>query len=503
MGIWTSLNNGVDSFVGLFSPTAQLRRQSARAFLAEQKKRFAAGESDDDWVPVDGNKNINDLISQKQRRVALRVKKLVRDFPFFARAVSVRQDLTVGMGIKLQSRVRKDDEPLRKINKQNEEFFRTWEDHADASGVHHFSELCRLAKKSELEDGEYIFIKREIHDSKRPVPFSLQLIEPSRLTSVGAVKKGKNIVIDGVETDPKTGARIAYHLENEGYGKPVRIPANEIIHGFEPIAPGQIRGISPLASGVVVADYLLDLIESTLDTTRKASKYLGFVTTPDFAGFQKGRVTSSSSKNKKIENIESAMIEYLNPGEKVEFADTNTPGTSQDSLILLILRMLSVATKTPFEMLTSNYSGLSYSNHKGSRADMMRGIRSEQKRMIHNLHAPVYREVLRWGVLSGQLIRPGFFKTPRPWLEHAWIPPGLESTDNLRDSKGNTEMVKNGLRSPQQIFKEAGQDMEEVLEDLADFYSLAKEKGIPIEIMKSGTAIQNNPASLGAGEETK
>jgi capsid protein len=165
--------------------------------------------------------------------------------------------------------------------------------------------------------------------------------------------------------------------------------------------------------------------------------------------------------------------------------------------------MLSVSTKTPFEMLTSNYSGLSYSNHKGSRADMMRGIRAEQTRMIKNLLSPVYREVIKLGVLSGKLSRPDFFSRPEFWLAHVFIPPGLESTDTLRDSKGNAEMVKNGLRSPQQILKEAGQDMEEVLDDLSEFYKIAKEKGIPIDILKASTSIQNNPAALGAGEERK
>jgi lambda family phage portal protein len=446
-------------------------------------------------------KDINVLISQKHERVSERVKQLVRDFPFFSRAVAVRQDLTIGTGMRIQSRVRNSGEPLRKINKENEDFFNQWEDYADSSGVHHFSDLCRLAKKSELENGEYIFVKRDSVKKGSPVPFSLQIVEPHRLSSVGAKIKGKNVLSQGIEFDEKTGQRIAYHFTNDGYGKPIRIPAEYVIHGFEPIAPGQIRGISPLASGVVVADYLSDLIESTLDTTRKASKYLGFVETPDIPGFQKGRTTKKATKT--FEDIDSAILEYLNPGERITFADSSSPGTSQDSLILLILRMLSVSTKTPFEMLTSNYSGLSYSNHKGSRADMMRGIRAEQTRMIKNLLSPVYREVIKLGVLSGKLSRPDFFSRPEFWLAHVFIPPGLESTDTLRDSKGNAEMVKNGLRSPQQILKEAGQDMEEVLDDLSEFYKIAKEKGIPIDILKASTSIQNNPAALGAGEERK
>jgi len=41
------INSAVDSIIGLFSPSAQLRRQSVRALLAEQKKRFAAGDVGD------------------------------------------------------------------------------------------------------------------------------------------------------------------------------------------------------------------------------------------------------------------------------------------------------------------------------------------------------------------------------------------------------------------------------------------------------------------------
>ncbi|MFQ8888721.1 MAG: phage portal protein [Bilophila wadsworthia] len=69
----------------------------------------------------------------------------------------------------------------------------------------------------------------------------------------------------------------------------VRVPAAQVIHGFEALRPGQLHGISPFVACVMVAGDLAELLDSELDATRLQSKYLGFVQSHDPVGFQADR----------------------------------------------------------------------------------------------------------------------------------------------------------------------------------------------------------------------
>lgn len=244
-----------------------------------------------------------------------------------------------------------------------------------------------------------------------------------------------------------------------------------------------------------------------LDAVQMASKWLGFVTTNDPMGFQQNRITdtetNSDGSSKKIEEMENAILEYLQPGETVNFSASNRPGNNFEAFTRLIIRMVAITVGVSYEILSGDYAGLSYSNLKPIRNDMLEGFDPIIARHVFQYCKPVHNWFLTYGVLSGAVELPGFYENPAPYYRAYWQPPGHRLLDPLRETKANIEQVKALTKSPQEICRERGRDFDEVLMEISEATDLANELGLDLLSLLGmvSTATANNPAALGSGDE--
>lgn len=473
---------------------------------ALQKRMYAAAKSSrltGGWHPVD--QNINQLISSSGPAVRARTRQLVRDFPYFQRAKSIHIDYTVGAQMNFQARVRdiKDNKLFNvKVNQQIEDAVSWAMDEIDVSGKQHYNEMRQLLKGQDIETGEGILVKTNMRDANRYIPFGLQILEADWLTDLHCKVANGNKVDQGVEFNLKTCRVIAYHFADpENIRAPRRILAEDVLHGFEMLRPGQLRGISPFTTAILIANDLNDYVGSTIDTAKLASRYLALVTTNNPELFQKLRTLDGTDEDegKKLEELENAIIEYLRPGESIEFAKQEAVGQTFDPFTRFILRMLSIATGTSFELLTNDYSGLNYSSLKMIRADLVRQFKRPFLRHVRHFDQPIVRTIIDQAVLAGRIDLPGYMNNPYPYWAAEFIQPGVESPDRLRDSKADTTEIANRTRSPQEIVSARGRDYGTVLDEIAEAERMAEERGLTQE--QVSTALANNPAKLGAEEE--
>jgi lambda family phage portal protein len=507
MPIADKIGNLFDVAVALISPERGLKRHLRREQLksARSGNLYAAAKttkSTGPWSPV--NSNVNLIIAASASTVRARVRQLVRDFPYFARAVNVVCDYSVGEGIQFQSRVvdKKGELNLPAIQ-SIEDAFSYWADEADFSGRLHFYEMMRLAKRQDVEPGEFLLIRRNDPDRKAYLPFKLQMIESDWLTDHGArvVGKASDVEIDqGVEFETASGRVRAYHFSDpDSYGGTVRIDVNDVLHGFETMRPGQRRGISPFAPGVLVADDLASLMDAEIDASKMASKWLAMVTTPDPMSRQMAAGTTVGASGEKIEELENAIIEYLRPGETVELTGNPRPGSNFTPFVRLILCMFSVTTGVPYELISGDYKGMNYSTGKMVRNDFRQMLRPISSRHIRQFCSPIFRTFFDYAVVNGKISAPGYFKNSAPWVRCEWQPPGMDSQDPLRESKANIDEVGARLKSPQEIIKARGRDPETVVKEIAAFGKLMeKYKVTPVEV---STALANNPSAV-AGQKS-
>ena len=66
------------------------------------------------------------------------------------------------------------------------------------------------------------------------------------------------------------------------------------------------------------------------------------------------------------------------------------------------------------------------------------------------------------------------------FADHIWQARRWQWVDPMKDINAAILAIGNGLASPQQIAMQTGRDIEDVLDDLADFMALAKSKGITL-----------------------
>ena len=103
------------------------------------------------------NSNVNDIIGASSPALRAKVRQLIRDFPYLARAANVIVDYAVGPGILYQAKAKDDNgKPDKKRNQEIEDAVAWWMDEASADGKHHYYDLMRLAKRQDLEAGEFL-----------------------------------------------------------------------------------------------------------------------------------------------------------------------------------------------------------------------------------------------------------------------------------------------------------------------------------------------------------
>lgn len=459
------------------------------------------------WFP--GHIDFNSLISTASPQLRARVRDLVRNFPPFARAVNTIVAFTVGKGARFQSlALDARGEPDPKLRRMIEDRFRAWMDEADVAGKLHFYELKQLAKRQECECGEYLAIFTSPRRRDRHA-LAVQMLEAENLTSLDCHSQAADTeIFNGVEYDIRTGEPVAYHFQTgTGRGQLFetwREPAANVLHGFEVLRPGQLRGVTPFAAAVLIARDLADFVGAEIDAAKMAAKWLAIVKSPDPSMMQMGTGLVGSrgpAQRDDIEDLENAIIEYLNVGEDVSFAPpSGRPGDSFDRAARFCLRMVGITRNIPYEILSGDYTGLNYSTSKAVRNDFSMFLAPEQFRGEQHFDRPIFRRWLAHEALTQDYMR-GYFLDPARFERAMWIPAGMPSVDPLRDNKADIDAVRAGLKSPQEVILSRGGDPEEVAEQCKAWADLCASLGLDATTGDVSTSLANNPAKLGAVEE--
>jgi lambda family phage portal protein len=493
-----------DRALSVIAPGYAATRMEARLKVsALQERMYQAAQPTEDekgWIPFDGD--VNSLIRLSSQPVRARVRDLVRNFPYAKRAIKLREALVIGKGMRIQGRLYENDDGRnldKEANKLIESTFARWAERADISGRLSFAELQALAERQLFECGEYFFIKRHVRDDKNP--FRLQPIEADRLPFTGGtgIRLADNCdMINGVEYRKDTGAPVAYHFQDDGYSaKTIRVPAEMVIHGFEMERPGQMRGISPIASSVRFASDFRELLEAELEAMRMASHYMAFVHSAG-KGIPALQTLDGKGKNKNVEKLNHATIQYMAYGEDVKLVKIDRQSGTFEPYVNLNIRTFAISCGLTFELVSGIYDHISYSNLRGIRLDLAMTIRPIQRFHMRALCNPAAIGCFNAAMLTD----PDFMRVARRLVPGAytWVPPGQESPDTLRETKAWADGINMGIISPQDICAEKGLDYAEQLDKIAEAKKMAEERGITLgQVLASlalKTNVKTNPAAL-------
>lgn len=334
-----------------------------------------------------------------------------------------------------------------------------------------------LAMRGCIEGGE-VFIRRR---DRRPadglrVPFQLQLLEAEYVpTWKTETLRDGGWIQHGVEFSPIGKVR-AYHMHRAHPGEHspvgmggtdlVRVPADQVIHLFRPLRPGQVRG-EPWQSPVILpCNDLADYQDAERVRKRGAASYGGVITSPqpELAAAKLGQDATSASGVTEVTQEPGVYI-ALAPGEEVTPFPTADVGPNYGAFLTWGMREIAAGLLgIPYELLTGDFSQSTYSSFKGSSNQWQR--RCEQ--VLWGIFVPACDRIWRWfleaAVEFGALPAPNFAAQRRDYERVTWVPPGWPAIDELKEITGKAMAVRAGFTSRTRVIAELHGEAAEQIE---------------------------------------
>lgn len=403
-------------------------------------------------------------------------RDLVRRNPWANTAIDAFVANAIGTGIKPQS-IAKDGA----FRSQVQGLWSGWTEESDAAGRTDFYGQQALACRAMLEGGECLIRLRP----RRPedgllVPLQIQLLEPEHLPHMLNLDlPNGNAVRSGIEFD-SLGRRVAYHLYRShpedgslapmsgiGAMETVRVDAQEVIHLFRVLRPGQIRGEPWLSRALVKLNELDQYDDAELVRKKTAAMFAGFITRQSPDDNLMGE-SPANSQGVALAGMEPGTLQILEPGEDVRFSDPADVGGNYSEFLRNQYRAVAAAIGITYEQLTGDLTGVNYSSIRAGLLEFRRRCESIQHGVIvHQLCRPIWSAWMRQAVLAGAIDAPDFSQKPRDYLTAKWIPQGWQWVDPEKEFKAMLLAIRSGLMSRSEAISTFGYDAEDVDREIA------------------------------------
>ena len=293
-------------------------------------------------------------ISAASPLAAARARDLVHNSPEAAAMATAFENGVIGDGPSLRPLV--EDAALRTALADG---FGEWWERAGMSGVEDLATILRLCARELFVIGEFFvhfLVDPQSQELRLRVITSEQLSGlPDRRAETGGWI-AKNVEFD------QWGRRVAYWVRDDAEGAPeistrfLRIPADDMIHGFQHLAAGQIRGLSMLAPIATTLHEIATLRDALLAQAKTGALFGGILTNQNgTAGMQPGRAEEIG--------LEPGGLIQAPPGW--EYTQVN-PTRSEGSVDFLRanVRAAAAGAGIPYAFVSGDLSDTSYSSAK-------------------------------------------------------------------------------------------------------------------------------------------
>ena len=424
----------LDKLIGYFAPESGLRRSYARQTLDQVRAYDGAkqGRRTSGWQASGSSANAE--ISAALPKLRDRSRDLARNNPY---AVSIFNKF-VGHAIGTGITARWSDPAVTDLWNQ-------WCEVASAEDGLDFNGLQALAARTMEESGEVIVrLRTRRPEDGLPVPLQIQLLEPDFLdhSKTEDLKNG-GYIINGVEFDA-IGKVVAYWLFNRHPGEagllfkplsPSRVDAADVLLVFKKTRPGQVRGVPRLAPVLMKLRDLDDYDDAEMVRKKIEACFTAFVTSNDTGRSLGAQTDDGKGAGPRKSRVAPGQIEYLKPGESVDFG---SPSASSDGeFSRRQLRSVSAGTDSTYEQVTGDLSQVNYSSARVGLIDY-RAV-TEQWRWLTFIPLflrPIARRWLQLAKLSAKV-------KGNPTVE--WFVPRWEYVDPIKDAKGELMLAAAGV----------------------------------------------------------
>lgn len=463
--------NLVDKIISVFDPQRGLSRVKYRLALEEVRKFDAAGKGrrTDGWHST-GN-SVNTEILGSLPALRNRSRELTRNNVYAKRAISIIARNVIGTGIR--PKVAAKDKGVKIM-----EIWQEWandKDKCDFDGLKTFYGLQRLAMRCIAESGGVLIRKRMVNDAS--FPLRLQIMEPDFIDmNKDHARDGQSdYIIQGVQYN-KNDQRTGYWLydrhpgDYQGAGLVSKlVPVNELIYAFNTERPGQVHGIPEGVSTMLKLRDFDDYEDAQLLRQKIAACFSVFVQeSTELIGANGYKPKAGTDFS---ERIEPGIIQRLNPGQTVAFA--NPPGAGgYNEYTSSVLHGIAVGYNVTYESLTGDFSQVNFSSGRMGWIEAQRFYTDCQ---IDTIIPMICNPVWSW-FMSSQKLAKGIRA-----VTATWTPPRREMIDPVKETEAIIAAIRGGLISWQEAVTELGYDADTLLAQIEEDNKKFDEKGIKME----------------------
>lgn len=399
----------------------------------------------------------------------------------------VRNNVVGPEGFILQGRVMDANNVSdRAANKAIEAAYWRWmrPGNCDITGKYSYNDLVRVLAFSLARDGE-IMLRRFRGKGFGEFGFQLQVLDVQRLDTTQNRPRTANVnaIVMGIELDGY-GRPVSYIFRNnraDGSNTPEVIPASEIIHRFIPQEPEQSRGVPWLHAAMRRLNDLNGYREAAVIAARIGASKMGMYVSPDGAPPAADEKTDDGDF---IEDLEPGTFAVAPAGYDFKTFDPTYPHEQFDAFNRATLRGIASACGVAYSGLANDLTDVNFSSIRSGVLEERDEWMVIQNWLVAQLLTPVFEEWLEYSLLAGKIVLDNGTPLPAAKLskfrEHVFQPRRWGWVDPLKDIKASVEAINNGLDSPQRIAAQQGRDIEDVLDDIAAYNVLLKERNITL-----------------------
>lgn len=386
-----------------------------------------------------------ELPHAKRRQLTSQAREISRNYSIASWAIRKHLDFVTRFTFSSRTGTEFDD--------QLESLVTEWSQagNCESTGRFSLSQLIRACEARAVVDGDVFLIK--LSDGR------LQAIEGDRVLSAGGVSsiQGENGTqrTHGVLCDAQ-GRAISYSVHARSPGGTLRfereVPAANVLHHgyFDRI--DQVRGISPLVSGL---NALVDTYESVDYALAKAKVSQLFALT-FFRNAQDSVVTTeedddstSTAPRYKIDFGRGPMSLDLDPGDRAEVMESKTPSGEFQSFLQAVISIALKALDIPLCFYDE-----AYTNFFGSRSAAQlytEASKGKRNNLIYTLDNITRWKIIEW-VADGRLRLPrGASLNQLSWR---WISAGMPWWNPAVEINADIQAIRAGLKTREEICQE-------------------------------------------------
>jgi lambda family phage portal protein len=483
-------------------------RSAMRLFDAVRQDRttgdWASHPQTADWI-----------VNKHQRVLVARSREQVVNNDYARAFVRMcRQNIVGPNGVVLQAQSRDGKGNLDTLaNDAIEQEWSRWghRRNCDVAGSQSWRQIQASAVQSAVKDGEFM-IRKIYGQNAGPFGFSLQILDSQRCHPQFDQNDLANghFIRAGIEFN-QYGRPMAYHFtvprnEDSHYdyayagSNYIRIPADEIVHGFLPEMVGQKRGLPWMATGLFRMRQLAGFENAAIVNARIGASKMGVIQ------WKEGQGPDYEPEDGFEMTAEPGEFPILPSGAELKEWSPQYPSGEFAIFNKAMLRGIAAGFGVLYNNLANDLEGVNFSSIRQGTLDEREHWKELQQWLIEALIEPVFESWLPRALLAGRILVKGqplkaerlerysvVTWQPRRW---AWIDPNADVQASIA-SKNHL------LMAPGQIVREQGRDPGQVWREIASDIEEMRKAGIPDEFIRASILDKNMQAAVSASEQPK